>query len=165
MRDAERQASARRRWAAARLALAALCVAAAAALPAAAQAETRFAEPGEGGADPTCPQADPCDIVEAVNEADEGDEVVVLPGTYSVSTLLSISEVNMLVRGLDGLPTPRIETTGFTGFSVGNTQATVRNLAIVHSGGGRALILLEPPNGSSPSARAKRARSPSPACR
>ena len=57
-------------------------------------AAVRFAEPGVGGANPACPQSDPCDIEEAVEMAGGTDEVVILTGTYTLSNSLTINGVS-----------------------------------------------------------------------
>ena len=47
----------------------------------AAAAATRYADPAGTAADP-CSQAQPCDIVTAINNASAGDTVIVNSGTY-----------------------------------------------------------------------------------
>jgi hypothetical protein len=56
-------------------------------VPATAAAADRYAAPDGDGAEP-CAQIDPCDIETAVNEASSGDDITLLPGTYSTSTTL-----------------------------------------------------------------------------
>lgn len=52
--------------------------------PAVASAGTRYAAPNGTGPVATCPQADPCDLADAMdyNVLRNGDEVVFGPGTY-----------------------------------------------------------------------------------
>jgi hypothetical protein len=57
------------------------------AFPSVASAADRFAEPGGDGAEP-CEQTDPCDIETAVNDSTNGDDITLLPGTYTTSVLL-----------------------------------------------------------------------------
>jgi hypothetical protein len=57
------------------------------AFPSVAAAADRFAEPGGDGAEP-CAQTDPCDIETAVNDANQFDDITLLPGTYNTSVTL-----------------------------------------------------------------------------
>ena len=119
--------------------LAALTVTIGLALPAAAVGAVRYAEPGVGGANPACPQADPCDIEEAVEMAAVGDEVVILSGTYSISDPLSISGADTVVHGEAGQPRPVIETSAGNGVFMTNIFATLRNVEVRHTGGSAGL--------------------------
>lgn len=114
---------------------------AALALPAFASGAVRYAEPGAGGSDPSCPQADPCDLEEAVELAADGDEVVINAGTYSMSAPLSVGGAGTFVHGAAGQPMPVLETSGFTGVGASNSLATVRRLEIRHTGSGGSLNL------------------------
>ena len=107
--------------------------------PAVASAVTRYAEPGAGGANPSCPQSDPCDLEEAVESAAAGDEIVVLTGTYAMANPLSIGGIGTTVHGEAGQPRPLLQTSGFTGISLSNTGATLRDFAIEHTGSGPGL--------------------------
>ncbi len=104
-----------------------------------ASAVTRYAEPGAGGANPACPQSDPCDLEEAVESAAAGDEIVVLTGSYTMTTPLNINGIGTTVHGEAGQPRPVLQTSGFTGISLGNTGATLRHFAIEHTGSGPSL--------------------------
>jgi hypothetical protein len=108
--------------------------------PAFASAAARFAEPGAGGSDPSCPQADPCDIEEAVNSAAVGDDVTILPGDYTASNPLIINGANTVVHGEAGQPRPVIQTSAPSGVFSSNIFGTVRDLEIRHTGSGTALF-------------------------
>ena len=68
-----------------------------------------------------------------------GDEIVILSGTYSMTDPLSIGGVGTLVHGEEGQPRPLLQTSGFTGVSMGTTSSILRDLTIEHTGGGRGL--------------------------
>ncbi len=53
-----------------------------------AAAATRYAAPGGTGPSASCPQADPCGIDAAVESAGDGDEAVLLPGDYTLTSRL-----------------------------------------------------------------------------
>lgn len=101
-------------------------------------AATRYAEPGVGGADPGCPQSDPCDIEEAVEMAAPDDEVVVLPGDYSLAADALDVNAAINVRGGAGTSLPRITRAG-DAFRVNVPGATVRDLYIESTSGSRTL--------------------------
>jgi hypothetical protein len=76
--------------------------------PAGAAAADRFAEPGGDGAEP-CAQSDPCDIETAVNDSTNGDDITLLPGTYTSSVLLGANtdggftpKFNITIHGSPG---------------------------------------------------------------
>jgi hypothetical protein len=75
----------------------------------------RYAEVG-GSGDPTmCLQADPCSLEDAVEHAsvDEGDEIVVMPGTYDLgSGNLFIPDDPLSLHGAAGGPRPVVTTSG-----------------------------------------------------
>jgi len=89
------------------------------ALPATASAATRYASPG-GGMALGCPQATPCSLKEAIVGANSGDEVVVTPGTYTVSESIA-TENPLFIHGQEGAPRPLIvgapEVTPFKSFA------------------------------------------------
>jgi hypothetical protein len=58
------------------------------AAPATARAATRYAAPGGSTTSAGCEAADPCTLERAVNGASPGDEVVVGPGAYHLTTAL-----------------------------------------------------------------------------
>lgn len=110
-----------------------------------AAAATRYAEPGGNGPAATCPQSDPCDIQIAIEgdpgivgeEVANGDEIVVLPGTYvlgaSSSDELDILK-NITVHGDPGEPRPVIQSAAATAMFMYTTTPTVRWLRIEHTG-------------------------------
>ena len=78
------------------------------ALAADAEAAQRYAAPG-GVTAGSCPQAEPCRIDHAVNDAEEGDQVIVLSGDYDVSGLPPLATTKTLtVHGSDPMDKPRI---------------------------------------------------------
>src|SRR3954452_6537066 len=73
-----------------------------------------------------CSQAHPCDIGTAV-AAGPGSEVVVLPGTYSVSTTLFAGNT-VDIHGVAGQPRPKIVSTyGFGALQLFNPNTTLRH--------------------------------------
>jgi hypothetical protein len=86
-----------------------VCLALLAAAPAA-QAAQRYAAPAGTGAATECLQANPCSLEDAVNEAEDFDEVIITQGTYAVSEpLIPTSGVdNIYVHGDLGGPRPAI---------------------------------------------------------
>src|SRR3954447_1322099 len=103
-----------------------------AAWAAGASGATVFATPNPDGVH-DCSQAHPCDIGTAV-AAGPGSEVVVLPGTYSVSTtLFAGNTVN--IHGVAGQPRPKIVSTyGFGALQLFDPNTTLRHLDIETSG-------------------------------
>ncbi|MBJ7355904.1 hypothetical protein [Nocardioides sp.] len=102
----------------------------------AAAAAVRWASP-TGTGDPTvCSQVAPCDLETAVEHASvqAGDEVVVTPGDYNVTTL-SVDKA-ITLHGQAGQPRPKITTAGSV--TVG-AAATVRDLDLVHNTNGPGL--------------------------
>ena len=137
--------SGRRRWLGAMLVfgLGAL------ALPAAALGATRYASPtgtgpsGAGG----CVQADPCSLDNAVEDPSvaNGDEVIVLPGTYTNLSGDSIIVDNAIdLHGAAGGPRPvimenSVSTTLFV-FVFSGTAMTVRDLEIQNAANNGAAL-------------------------
>lgn len=78
----------------------------------AAGAAARFASPGGSGTE--CIQANPCDIVTAVNGASKGDDITIGPGAYGVpaplSTELEDEGEPISIHGQAGQPRPVIHT-------------------------------------------------------
>jgi hypothetical protein len=108
-------------------------VALAAALsPASAQAAQRFATPSGGATSGSCAAGTPCELGFAVDGASAGDEVVVLPGDYSVGSLSPT--VPIVLRGAVGRPRPRI--VGSSGSTVLSFKegGAVRHLALQATG-------------------------------
>jgi hypothetical protein len=117
-----------------RLSAVAVATATALFLAAPAWATQRYAHPA--GAGTTCSQASPCDLVTAVNNASNGDEVIVAPGDYGSGTPLAteISVNNGVeVHGASGQPRPRVFSSAFNAISV-NAGGTMRDIELVNSG-------------------------------
>lgn len=74
-------------------------------------AAQRYAEPGGNGPAATCPQADPCDLNTAVENAVvvDGDEIIVTPGIYAI-TQLTVTDA-ITIHGESSQPRPLINTT------------------------------------------------------
>jgi hypothetical protein len=89
----------------------AVVLAAIVASPAAASAADLYASP-TGTSNPTCGQAAPCDILTAVNNATQGDTVIVEPGTYTASVSLDDTGAGgpITIEGEPGAPTPVIDS-------------------------------------------------------
>jgi hypothetical protein len=124
-------------------ALTTLCLA----VPAAASAATRYAEPGGDGPEATCPQSNPCDLSVAVesDQARNGDDVVVLPGTYSLGTTgddtLYLTK-SIHVHGQAGQPAPTINVGALYGVWSNNAGAKLSRVRVNHSGNGWAIYFM-----------------------
>jgi hypothetical protein len=115
-------------------ALITLCLA----VPAAASAATRYAEPGGDGPEP-CLQADPCDINDATeghvdSDVVNGDEIVLLPGDYSVGEPVVLGDPNLKLHGQAGQPRPRIVSTASAGIFAGTAGVEISHLEVEQSG-------------------------------
>ena len=73
----------------------------------AAQATTRYATPGATTTSQPCAAAAPCSLTAAIGVAQSGDEVVVAPGDYAVSSTLN-PRGGVTVHGDPGQPRPRL---------------------------------------------------------
>ena len=99
---------------------------------AAASAATVYATPSPD-ATHDCTQAHPCAIEQAV-AAGPNSEVIILPGTYSVSTNLFAGNT-VDIHGVDGQPRPRVVSTyGFGALELFGADATLRHLEIQTTG-------------------------------
>ena len=112
-------------------------LAAAALAPVASAATQRYAAPSGSGTD--CSSANPCDIRQAVEHAQTGDEVIVSPGDYPLPAVLT-GPAPITIHGIPGKPRPRLL------FSSGNgglqlNGSTLRYVDIEQSSGGWALDL------------------------
>lgn len=127
-----------------RLVLAALATAAALTAAPAAQGAQRYAAPGGSGN--ACSQAAPCSLPEAITKAASNDEVIVGPGTYSVSAPLfpPAEAANVYIHGDLSAPMPRIA--GMTGgVPIGMTAGShVSYLEISNSGSFAAAAICNP---------------------
>jgi hypothetical protein len=93
---------------------------------------TRFASPTGAGASP-CAQATPCPIITAVNEAQAGDLVHLLPGNYATTgTLLGLVS-DLTIEG-EGTPGPLITYTPanvtFPAMQILGARWTLRNIRL-----------------------------------
>lgn len=89
----------------------------------------------------TCPQLSPCDLLTAVNSTANGDEVIVLTGTYNLATnsadeLGETAGQNVVIHGESPAAPPLLKiapTNVARGFVADNT-VTVRDLRISYEG-------------------------------
>jgi hypothetical protein len=94
---------------------------------------------GPAGTGSACTQMNPCTIPTAVSSAADGDEVIVLPGSYSLgSTTVNVTG-GIEVHGQDGASKPMIIGVGAGGgldglFQVSDPNAELRQLDIESSG-------------------------------
>jgi hypothetical protein len=113
-----------------------------------AAAAVRFAEPGGNGPTATCPRSNPCDIQPAVESPSvtAGDEVVVLPGNYSLGNDLLGPEQPISLHGAAGQPRPRLSSTANVALEIQLPDVVVSDLRIERTGsisGGAALLVLD----------------------
>ncbi len=113
-------------------------------LPAGAAAATRYASPtGTNTAD--CPLEDPCALPEAMNGTNtvDNDDVIVLPGTYSLDESTDVIDDAITVEGQPGQPVPHIQSTGGAEAIELEGAATLRRLWIdqTHPGGGNGIYI------------------------
>jgi hypothetical protein len=119
--------------------LAAVCLA----VPGVARAADRFADPAGDGAQP-CAESDPCDIVTAINGSSSGDDITLLPGTYTTSTPLGGN--GAFNRTIHGAPGAR-PTVNFTAPGTGEgaillrAGSVIRDVAIESTSGNGAFGL------------------------
>ena len=140
--------SARAAWAANVLATLAMLIGVTATANA---ADPRYAEPNGDGAEP-CAASDPCDIETAVNNAVDGDEVVVKPGSYTTAAPLGVGgSINL--HGVAGQPAPEITAGVSGGLLLLFDNATVTGLHLTQpkdfaAGGGAAIYVADSGSGS-----------------
>jgi hypothetical protein len=85
------------------------CIGALLALVPAAQAAQRYAAPGGSGPKAECPQGNPCSLKDAVEGADNNDEVIVTGGTYVLGAgIVSPEGSNVDIHGDFAAPMPRV---------------------------------------------------------
>lgn len=72
----------------------------------------RHASPAGSGT--MCTQMTPCSVVQAVNSANDGDEVVIAPGDYNIGTsaVIDTFALNLAIHGVEGQAPPRIIAAG-----------------------------------------------------
>ena len=99
-------------------------------------ATDRYASPTATVASP-CTQAQPCDIVDAINGSTTGDNVTIEPGTYGsptpINTNLTDAGQPLDIHGEAGQPRPVIITTAAYGFNL-NGGSTLSDVQIDDSG-------------------------------
>lgn len=80
-----------------------------AAAPAAAAAATRYAGPSGSGT--SCSDASPCSVTTAIEDASVGDDIIVLPGNYDLTSGIVGGADDLTVQGESGQPVPTITLT------------------------------------------------------
>jgi hypothetical protein len=111
-----------------------------------ASAAVRYTEPGGNGPASSCPQSNPCDILDAVEDPSvvNGDEVIVLPGTYDIGAEEVDVEDDIDLHGAVGAPPPLITSTSTAlnnhDAAVGEDDAYIHDLRLESTGGGTALF-------------------------
>ena len=108
-------------------------------------AALRYAEVSPGDGNPAvCALSDPCSLKNAVEDpsVNNGDEVIVLPGTYDLGTGTVTVAKSIDLHGQTGQPRPTIttaSTTSFTGaITVTAGGPTIHDLDLVNTGGSGA---------------------------
>jgi hypothetical protein len=114
-------------------------LAAATITPAASQAAQRYASPTGVGTAP-CTSANPCSVTKAVSGAGIGDEVIVKPGDYPLTTTLAAPSA-ITIHGVAGQPRPRLlfSGPGQDGVRV-VSSSTLQYVTIQQAAGGGALF-------------------------
>jgi len=112
--------------------------------PAAAGGAVRFAAPAGGGPAGSCPEANPCNVEDAVEHASvaDGDEVVLANGDYNLTETLTVSE-NITVRGTaPGFSGARIISSADPSIFMIPTEAVLRDLSLIKGGDkGQGLLI------------------------
>ena len=108
--------------------------------PAAAAAAVRYAGPSGSGT--TCSSGSPCSLAQAITAASQSDEIVVQPGSYSVSTTISTGTYYLDIHGEAGQATPIISWTGGFGTILSLEFPNLSDLSLGDSSGGDALNIL-----------------------
>jgi len=99
--------------------------------PAAAGAHTtRYTNPSATSTSGDCPIAMPCKIAYAINGSSDGDEVIVAPGSYTISTPLDAPAIDL--HGVAGQAAPELAGTSNLGGDVLTFErgGTVRHLRL-----------------------------------
>lgn len=99
-------------------------------------AATRYAAPAAAGLADCSTPANACDLVTAVNQASQGDEVVVLPGSYTLTSTLT-PQPNLSVIGQPGSrPVISMSGAGSLGTfeAINEAQPVVSNLDLESTG-------------------------------
>jgi hypothetical protein len=95
--------------------------------PGASAAAQRYASAGGSGT--ACSAASPCSITQAVSDAQAGDEVIVNPGDYSLTTALVTSKP-ITIHGVAGQPRPRLQFDGPSQSGLSIDDSTLRYVEI-----------------------------------
>lgn len=113
--------------------------------PAEASAAQRFAAPDAANHGGACTQSDPCPLAPAVSGAGSGDEVVVEPGSYSITGNLN-PHAGVNLHGVAGQPAPVIVGSpslgGDNAVSV-STGSSISHLAIQAQAPGQSALALD----------------------
>ena len=119
------------------------------ALAPSAQAATRYASPaGVTTAQLGCTATVPCALQTAVNAAQNGDDVLVAPGDYLVTSTIH-PRSGVLIHGDSGQPRPRLHGTGqLNGDVLQLQQASASHLAVESAGRSSAAVTLRDGTGS-----------------
>ena len=106
-------------------------------------ATARFASPGGSGT--ACTQAQPCDIVTAVNGASEGDDVTIGPGTYGSPTPLTQELEDegetMSIHGQAGAPRPVIVSSAAYALELDGLKSSLSNVDVEDAEGAYGLYV------------------------
>lgn len=114
--------------------------------PALASAAIRYAEPNGNGPEP-CDVSDPCDIQQAAEAPDvePGDEVILAPGDYMLTTSLDGVEVldAITLHGQAGQPRPRLVASAANNTALFSNQAgtIIRHVEIEQGSGTSGLFM------------------------
>lgn len=102
-----------------------------------ASAAARFASPTGSGT--ACTQAQPCEIVIAVNDAMSNDEITIEPGTYGspapLTTTLDDGGNTLTIHGEAGQPRPVIITQAGYGIELQGANSSVSHLDLENTAG------------------------------
>lgn len=109
--------------------------------PPAPGAAIRYAAPTGGGT--ACTPVTPCDIQTAVEDAAvvDGDEVILLPGTYSTGTNPLVANDGIYIHGAAGAARPLISSNSGFAVVMGDSGGTIENVEVRSTAGGIALIV------------------------
>jgi len=106
--------------------------------PAASAAMQRYASPNGLG---DCSSASPCSITNAINGAGVGDEVIVNPGDYALTSTLD-DPAPITIHGVPGKPRPRLifGGAGSKWLLLDSQGSVLRYVEINQTGAGEALV-------------------------
>jgi hypothetical protein len=122
-----------------RLALLTVLGALLAAAPAASAATQRYASPTGSGPEP-CSSASPCAIEQAVEAAQQGDEVIVAPGDYPLTETVA-THAGVTIHGVAGKPRPRLLFSGAGQAGLRVSGSTLRYVEVDQAPGSDASAL------------------------